>query len=157
MIELPVGANRVDAADCPGFGIAGSIDDSTDSRIHERASAHRAGLECRIDRHTVKAPMTASRRCRSHGKDLCMGGGIAILFPSVEAAAHELVPGTDGYRSDWNVPALGGRIRLREGVPHPEFVEFVIVDHGSTQQYLDFAWRAMSACWLLASSLVARC
>ena len=108
-----------------GFGIVSPINQPADARMHHRAHAHSARLNCNKQVTTAQA-MVANGGCGfPQGDKFSMGGRIAIANVAIEAAGNDLVlannHSTDGDFIDFE-RALSGANSLM----HPEFVARIV-------------------------------
>jgi hypothetical protein len=84
-------ANRNDhAAGRAGLRIAGAEDDAGDARVHDRAGAHRAGLQRHVERAVRQPVVAAALAGIAQRHHLGMGGRVVAADGLVEAAADDL-------------------------------------------------------------------
>ena len=63
--------------------------DASHSCIDERPGAHRAGLQCDVERALPKPPAAQCLARFSNGFQLCMGKGVFARFPAVTPPADD--------------------------------------------------------------------
>ena len=122
MVIQPLDAEQVDdAAMHAGLGVAGAVDDATDARVHDGASAHRAGFKRDIE-FTAGQPVVAERARRiAQRGDFGMCRRIVLADRRIETAADNLAIEHDD-RPDRNFAQTLRRPRQGHRLAHEVFV-----------------------------------
>ncbi len=89
MIQAGVTQHPVEGADSAGFGIIAAVDHPTDPRVHDRASAHDAGLEGDIEGAVAEPPVTDMLGCLAEGYDFCVGRWISRRLAEIESPSDD--------------------------------------------------------------------
>jgi hypothetical protein len=117
VVEARVAADAVERAAPPGLEVASADDDARDAGAHQRAGAHRAGLERDDERGVGEAP-PPERRCGvAQREHLCVRGGVLVQLALVVPGRHHVVADHD-QRTHGDVAVISRATGLREGQGH---------------------------------------
>ena len=101
--------------------VRGAVNQTPDARLNQRAGAHRARFNRRIDinaREPVIAELTGGL---AQSDDFGVGGRIAVGARAVTGDGDELVA-VDNTSSDGHLTAVSGFLSRGQRLPHPVFV-----------------------------------
>ena len=106
---------------CTRFWIVGAINQSLQASVHQRAGAHRAGLN-RGKELAVFQAMVADHGGRfSQGYDLGVCGWVAIAQIPVPASTHDLAM-ANHHGTDRHLAHPEALLGSTQGLLHPELV-----------------------------------
>ena len=88
MVQLRVIQHLQHRVDCTCFGIIRAINDAFHPRVHQRARAHRARLNCNKELTVSKTMITQVRSGLAKGNDFGVGGGIGVNDVAVPTSAN---------------------------------------------------------------------
>src|SRR5688500_15702762 len=107
-------------AACPFIGR--TINQTPHSSLDERAGAHRARLDGRVNAHSGE-PVVAELTGRlAEGDDFRMGRGIAVGASTIAGEGDKFVFADDA-RPDWHFAARLGFASCGQRLPHPALVQ----------------------------------
>src|SRR5439155_8339071 len=97
--------------------VAGPEDDAAEARMHDRARAHRARLDCNIQAAAGKAVVPKLPGGAAQGQDLRMGGRIAQVDGAIVGAGED-VSALDDHGAYRSFILIESSLGLTEGQSH---------------------------------------
>lgn len=108
VVEARVGEDFEAGADGAAFGIVGAVDETRDSGLDDRASAHAAGLEGDVERSVGKTVVAEKAGSFAEDNDFGVGGWVTVADGAVAGTGEDLaVVDEDSSNGDF----AGGRRR----------------------------------------------
>ena len=118
MIEPAVPHQVPSGARCSILIIPGTEDEPRNSRHHDRARAHRAGLERDDERAPFESPLTEHLSCRSQHEDLGVSRRVASPLTLIAGGRDHRAIGIEDDGTDRYIASSPRLRRLSERQPH---------------------------------------
>jgi hypothetical protein len=106
---------------CSGFGIVGSVNETTYAGVNQGASAHRARFNCSKQFAVAQAMVAYGCTSLAQRDDLGVARGIGVEQVAVPAASHDTAI-AHHHSSDRHFARLESSLGSAQSLPHPEFV-----------------------------------
>jgi hypothetical protein len=117
---------RITDAESAGYAacsiIRRSINQASDSSLDERAGAHCARLNRRVNVHSGEPVIAEFTGSFAEGDDFRMGCGIAVGASAIAGEGDKFVFADDA-RADWHFAACLSFASCAQGLPHPTLVK----------------------------------
>ena len=121
VVEGRVGREIADRPAPAALRVGAPEQAAVDPGEDQRARAHGAGLEGRVDPTTFEAPRAYGSGRLTHSEDLGVGGRVEVGFAAVEATSDRVVP-SHHHRTDRDITVARGLFGQRERDPHPVLI-----------------------------------
>src|SRR5256714_5151130 len=115
-------ADAEDRLDRARFLVPRTVDEPPDSRLHERARAHRARLNRRVDDSARQTVVACAAGGLTQGEAFGVRRRVAVSSGAVAGEREQLAVGGDDARADRHLAAPGGPARRADGLAHPALV-----------------------------------
>ena len=120
---LPDREERVDRA---RLGIRAAVHEPRHARVHQRAGAHRAGLQRDVDGGALEPPVAERGRRAAQRVDLGVRRRILVGLAPVAPPPHDLPGGVDHHGAHGHVARGGRRLGLRHRLAHEALVPIAV-------------------------------
>jgi hypothetical protein len=121
MIQKISIANLKPADDCACLLVGRAVNQTSHASLDERAGAHRARLDRRVNIHPGEPVVTEFTGGFAEGDDFRMGCGIAVGASAIAGDGEEFVFADDA-RADWHFAACLGLASCGQRLPHPTLI-----------------------------------